>query len=249
MSSKSKKYFAANWKLHKTPAEAKAYFEAIKKNTNEQNINHDESEFIFFPTASSWQAASESLNTKYSWGAQNVFSQASGAYTGENSAEVLKAIGGRYVLIGHSERRHLFSEPESLLKEKLSYVLSLDLIPVFCVGEKLEERQAGKTNQVLQGQLHSVLSGQNSNKKIIVAYEPVWAIGTGQVATPAQVADTHAVIKNMLSELGFAHAPLLYGGSVKPENSKALLEIKNVDGFLIGGASLDPKQFLAIAGV
>lgn len=237
-----KKIFAANWKLHKTPQETRRFLSEFS--TNSKNVSGD---ILIFPPASSWEACGSSLSSSHvKWGAQNIWSQAEGAFTGENSAVVLKELGGQYALIGHSERRKVFGETDEGLAEKVTFVQSLGLTPLFCIGETLQERESGQTNQVNRRQIEGGLKKADPAKPLIVAYEPVWAIGTGKVATPEQVAETHAQIHADLKRLGFGSAPLLYGGSVKPDNAGALLKIPHVDGFLVGGASLEPASFLAI---
>lgn len=238
-----RKIFAANWKLHKTPAEARRFFTELKPEA--QNIL---AELLLFPPATSWEAASQVLtDSGIGWGAQNVWSQGQGAFTGENSAAVLREMGGRYVLIGHSERRQIFGEKDELLAEKLAYVQSIDLTAVLCIGETLPQREAGQTDEVNRRQLDIALSRADRAKKLIVAYEPVWAIGTGKVATSEQVRDAHARIHEHLEKSGFKGVPLLYGGSVKPDNAAGLLGLDHVDGFLIGGASLEVATYLTIA--
>jgi triosephosphate isomerase len=237
-----KKIFAANWKLFKTPQQSRDFFKTFTHDAS--SIQND---IIFFPSAPSWEAAGESLkNSKVSWGAQNVYCEGQGAFTGENSAVVLKELGGSYALIGHSERRQIFGEPDTLLAKKMAYVLSLGLTPILCVGETLQERQSGQTDAVTLRQLKDGLASTPVGSKLIIAYEPVWAIGTGQVATPEQAQEAHTQIKKALKELGFSEAPVLYGGSVKPDNAKVLLSRPGIDGFLVGGASLEIKSFLDI---
>ncbi len=237
-----KKFFAANWKLFKTPTETREFF---KKFVPEVKSVQDQ--IIFFPPATSWEAASQTLNgSTIQWGAQNIHSEGQGAFTGENSALVLKELGGQWVLIGHSERRKVFGEVDSLLAKKVSYALSLGLKPILCVGETLEERDLGLTHTVTAEQLKNGLSACAKGSTIVIAYEPVWAIGTGRVATPEQAQEAHEKIKIKLKELGFEGTPVLYGGSVKPDNAKELLSKPGIDGFLVGGASLEAKSFLEI---
>ena len=155
-------------------------------------------------------------------------------------------MGATHALVGHSERRKIFGESDELLAKKVAFIQSQGLTPVFCIGETLEQREAGQTNQVNAAQLEKGLSLLDKSKKIIVAYEPVWAIGTGKVAAPEQVAEAHAFVRTKLDQMGFPGTPILYGGSVKADNAKALGAIPNVDGFLVGGASLEVKSFLGI---
>lgn len=236
-----KKIFAANWKLQKTPTETRKFLTDLKSAGVPAGA-----ELIIFPPASSWETTASMLSGgNVRWGAQNVWSQASGAFTGENSAAVLKEMGGQVALVGHSERRKIFGETNAMLAEKTAYVQSIGLTPLFCVGETLEEREAGKTDEVNAKQLREGLAKADKSKPLVVAYEPVWAIGTGKVAQPEQVQAAHAAIHEELEAMGFK-APILYGGSVKPDNAEALGKIPHVDGFLVGGASLEVPSFLGI---
>lgn len=240
-----KKIFAANWKLFKNPKETREFFAQFRELA--ANATGD---VVFFPSAISLEAASESLKgSTIKWGAQNCHVQAQGAFTGENSAQVVKDLGGEYVLIGHSERRKIFGETDALVAEKVAFVQGLGLIPMLCIGETLEEREATHTFRVLETQLHLGLAKADKSKPLVVAYEPVWAIGTGKVATPEQVAETHTDVFSILEKMGFAGAPILYGGSVKPDNAAGLIKQPHVNGFLVGGASLEPKSFAEIAAV
>jgi len=240
-----KKIFAANWKLFKSPQETREFFSQWK-----EAFNGGKNEIVFFPSAISIEAASTSIqemHAKYelNFGVQNAFTQAQGAFTGENSAAVVKGLGGKYILIGHSERRQIFGEKNDFLAEKVAFTQSLDLVPMLCVGETLQEREANKTFEVLKTQLADGLKKAEKNKTLAIAYEPVWAIGTGKVATPEQVQQTHQDVFEILKQLGFS-APILYGGSVKPDNAAGLIRIPHVDGFLVGGASLEIASFKKI---
>lgn len=238
-----KKICAANWKLQKSPAETRKFLTDLKAQTLPSAA-----ELMIFPPASSWETTSSLLNgSSIKWGAQNVWSQGSGAFTGENSAAILKEMGGQVALVGHSERRKIFGEGDAWMADKVAYVQSLGLAPLFCIGETLEEREANKTDEVNKRQLQAGLSKADKSKPVIVAYEPVWAIGTGKVAQPEQVQAAHAAIHRELEAMGFGKTPILYGGSVKADNAGALGKIPHVDGFLIGGASLEVASFLAIA--
>lgn len=237
-----KKIFAANWKLFKNPHETRAFFNAFKTVSH-----HATGELIFFPSAICLEAASDTLKgSNIRFGAQNCYTQVQGAFTGENSAQVVKDLGASYVLIGHSERRQIFGETDLQISEKVTLIQDLGLIPMLCIGETLEEREAAHTFRILETQLELGLSKADKTKPLVIAYEPVWAIGTGKVATPEQVADTHTDVFNILKGLGFT-TPILYGGSVKPDNAKKLLEQPHVSGFLVGGASLEVESFLKIA--
>ena len=184
------------------------------------------------------------------WGAQNVYPQDSGAYTGEVSAPMLQDYGCRYVLVGHSERRRLFHEDEKFVAEKFHHVKDHGMIPVLCIGETLAEREQGLTEQVLTKQLLAVSNtGSNFFDKCVVAYEPVWAIGTGQTASPEQVQAVHAYIRDLVAKTDKNNAqelPIIYGGSVNENNAHALFAMPDVDGGLIGGASLNARQFVEI---
>ncbi|MBK9323637.1 MAG: triose-phosphate isomerase [Bdellovibrionaceae bacterium] len=240
-----KKIFAANWKLYKGPKETRDFFKEWNK-----VFSGNKSEVVFFPSAISLEAAALSIqqsNSKYelSFGVQNAYSLGQGAFTGENSAAVVKELGGKYVLVGHSERRQIFLENNQIVADKVAFSQATGLVPMLCVGETLEERDAKRTREVLRTQLVQGLQKADKTKTLVIAYEPVWAIGTGRVATPEQVRQTHQDVYDILTELGFA-APILYGGSVKPDNSSGLIAIDHVDGFLVGGASLDPASFKSI---
>lgn len=241
-----RKIFAANWKLFKTPDETRLFFKDFLPLVQEISA-----EIVIFPNAISFEAAVHSAhlsrNPQLSLGLQNAYLKADGAFTGENSAQVMKTLGGKYVLIGHSERRSLFGESDSLIAQKLEFVQSLHLVPMLCIGETLHERESNKTKAVLEAQLHGALSKASKEAPLVVAYEPVWAIGTGKVATPEQVAETHTWVREILNVMGFTETPILYGGSVKPENATELMRQNNVSGFLVGGASLDAHSFAKIS--
>jgi len=185
-------------------------------------------------------------------GAQNVHPEAQGAFTGEVSAPMLASVGCRWVIVGHSERRDLFAEKDAFLNQKLRAALGAGLLPILCVGEHLDEREAGKARAVVEGQVRACLSGFRAEEmeRITVAYEPVWAIGTGKTATPQQANEMHGVIRALLGELFGAPVAsatrILYGGSVKPGNAKALMAEPDIDGALVGGASLKVEEFVAI---
>jgi triosephosphate isomerase len=237
--------FAANWKLNKGPKETREFF-AEFKGLVPADI---ESKTIFFVPATNMEATAEGVRgTRIRFGSQNCHNSISGAFTGEISAQVVKDIGAQFVLLGHSERRQLFSEKDEVIALKGKLVQNLGLAPMLCIGETLQERESGQTLQICQTQLRAFMHAIDLKKAWIVAYEPVWAIGTGKVATTGQVAETHAQLRQfIISEGGSSEVPILYGGSVKPENASDLLQITDVNGFLVGGASLDPKSFASIA--
>ncbi len=238
------KLFAANWKLNKGPKETKSFFEEFLPLLPQES----QAQIVFFVPATNLESTAQLLSqTKIHFGAQNCYSQLNGAFTGEISAQIIKEIGARYILLGHSERRQIFKESDEFIALKGKLVQSLGLIPMLCIGETLEERDAGKTEKICEAQLVSFMKSIDLKKDWVVAYEPIWAIGTGRTATTQQVSETHAQIKKLIQrEGGSSQTLILYGGSVKPENSKELLAIAEVDGFLVGGASLDPHSFSKI---
>ncbi len=183
------------------------------------------------------------------YGGQNIYYEENGAFTSEISSGMLRDMGCKYVIVGHSERRHIFGEKNDLLNKKLQSALDNNLIPVFCIGETLKERKANRQFNVLETQLKEGLNGIKNIEKIIFAYEPVWAIGTGETATPEIAEGAHKFIREELNKL-FSNAgeniTILYGGSVKPQNTGSLIKMKNIDGFLVGGASLQPESFSEI---
>lgn len=242
------KIFAANWKLYKTPTETRDFFSQFLEPSSKILNSNPGTEVLFFPPAVNLEAAVQSVKGfKVQIGAQNSYFESEGAFTGETSAQTVKSIGGTWILLGHSERRKLFSEADELIAKKFAHVQKLGLKPMLCIGETLEERESGKTKAVIQKQLSLGLSLADAKLSFAIAYEPVWAIGTGKVASLEQVEEAHAEVRTELSAKGFsAKTPILYGGSVKPDNAKALINVKNVNGFLVGGASLDAKSFLEI---
>ena len=189
--------------------------------------------------------------TDFSVGAQNAHFEAEGAYTGEISVGMLKSAGVQYVILGHSERRHIFGETDVWINKKIHAVLNAELIPIFCIGETLNDRKSNQTTLVLENQINLGLQGMESIDpvKMIIAYEPVWAIGTGETASLDQVAEAHAyvqsVLEKMFGQVGY-EVPILYGGSVNENNAMELIQAKGVDGFLIGGASIKKESFCSI---
>jgi triosephosphate isomerase (TIM) len=199
-----------------------------------------------FPYLMQAQAALQS--TPVAWGAQDVSAHASGAFTGEVSAPMLAEFGCRYALAGHSERRQLHGETDDEVAAKAAAAVAAGVTPIVCVGETLAERERGATHDVVQRQLDAVVAGLGTAMvRTVVAYEPVWAIGTGRTATPAEAQDVHALLRKRLRAAGGAGVPLLYGGSVKAGNAAALFAQQDIDGALVGGASLDANEFLTIA--
>ena len=244
-----KKVIAANWKMYKTPDQSRDFFRDFLPLVS----GHDRDEIVVCPPYVDLHVAvGAAQGSNVAIGAQNVHWEKEGAYTGEISAGMLLAAGATHVIIGHSERRQYFGETDDVVNLKLKAALEAGLTPICCVGEVLEEREANLTEDVLRRQCLRAFHAISNKKaaKLIVAYEPVWAIGTGKTATPQMAADAHALIRTEAAKaFGEEHAAklrILYGGSVKPENAKALMAESEIDGALVGGASLDPKSFSAI---
>lgn len=250
---------AGNWKMNNGRAETSAFVESLEAwfsghadgKASAAAVEAGKIEVVIAPPFTSIDkacAARKSRNIQIA--AQNVYHKPKGAFTGEVSLSMLEEAGCKYVIIGHSERRHVFHEPNGELEGKLKATLSSKILPVFCVGELLDERNSGKMKQVLSEQLESAwksLNGEEVGNKVVIAYEPVWAIGTGQTASDADAEDACAYIRSLAAEKFGAPVGeslrILYGGSVKPDNSKSLLSQKNIDGLLIGGASLEVESF------
>jgi triosephosphate isomerase len=244
-----KKLIAANWKMYKTPAEADAFVEAFLPLV----AGHTRDEIALFPSPVLLPTVIEAAKgSPIAVGAQNIHFAEEGAYTGETSVGQLTAVGGTHTLIGHSERRQYFAETDAIVNKKLHTALKHAIVPIVCVGEVLEEREAGKTESVLKTQITGAFAGiaPDAAKTIVIAYEPVWAIGTGKTATPEMAADAHKIIRAEVAKLLgndiAAKIRILYGGSVKPDNATALLGMEEIDGALVGGASLKPDSFTAI---
>ncbi len=229
--------------MFKTPLEAEAFFKDWRFKA--QGVLNEV--FFFVPALVAESTARALKESGFFWGLQNFFPKEEGAFTGENSVSVATSMGASLSLVGHSERRSLFGEKDSFLNDKLKFALAQGHRVVFCVGETLAERDAGRTESVVTGQLALGLAGLSPEQRnrVVVAYEPVWAIGTGRSATSEMVLETHLQIRKWLDREGFP-SPILYGGSVKPENARELLGVSNVDGFLVGGASLQTDSFLGI---
>jgi triosephosphate isomerase len=244
-----KKLMAANWKMYKTPQQAQEFLRAFLPLVD----SHTRDEIAICPPFVCLPAVVEALaGQSIAVGAQNLHWEKEGAYTGEISSGMLVAVGCTHVIIGHSERRQYFGETDDTVNRKLKAALAAGLTPIVCVGEVLQERESGLTEEVICRQCLRGLSGISGEdaRRLVIAYEPVWAIGTGKTATPQLAAEAHAVIRAEAARaLGKAVADsmrILYGGSVKPENAKALMSEAEIDGALVGGASLDPKSFAAI---
>jgi triosephosphate isomerase (TIM) len=244
-----KKLIAANWKMYKTPDQTRHFFHDFLPLV----VHHHRDEMIVCPPCVDLHTALESAKgSNVAVGAQNVHWGNEGAYTGEISAPMLLAIGCTHAIIGHSERRQYFGETDDTVNLRLKAALEAGLTPIVCVGEVLEEREAGLTEDVLRRQctraFHKVSTKKAGN--LVIAYEPVWAIGTGKTATPKLASEAHRLIRGEAAKTFgdefAANLRILYGGSVKPENAKALMSEEEIDGALVGGASLDPKSFAAI---
>jgi triosephosphate isomerase len=220
---------AGNWKMFKGPAEARTFFETFEA--------PEGVDVVFCPPYVSLGAAVETGQTIY---AQNVHWEPSGPYTGEVSPGMLAELGVKGALVGHSERRQLFGESDETVARRARTALEAGLGVIACVGETLEQRESGDTELVLKIQVEAIAFAAGEHDRLVIAYEPVWAIGTGKTATPAQAEEAHRFIKSLLDR------PVLYGGSVKPENAAELLSQPSIDGALVGGASLEPDSFAAI---
>jgi len=242
-----RKAVIGNWKMHGSRADNAALIEAIVAGSAGGNADCA----VCPPFVYLQEVARLLRDSDIGLGAQSVCADAQGAYTGEVSAAMLKDVGCQYVLVGHSERRALYGEDNRLVARKFAAAQGRDLVPVLCVGEQLAEREAGLTHQIIAEQLDAVvtLCGAPSLQHAIIAYEPVWAIGTGRTATPDQAQDVHAFIRQRLAGQDAKIAAglrILYGGSVKTGNARELFAMSDVDGGLIGGASLKADEFLAI---
>lgn len=233
---------AGNWKMHGNRASNRALLDALLAGID--GLRGVESA-VCVPYPYLGEVAERLAKTRLAWGAQNLSEHAQGAFTGEVSAPMLAEFGCRYVLVGHSERRQLYGETDAVTAAKFAAVLGHGMTPVLCLGETLAERDTGRTEQVVGRQLEAVL-GLNEKKvfmKAVVAYEPVWAIGTGRTASPEQAQTVHAFLRSRLTP----ETRIIYGGSVKPANAATIFAMPDVDGGLIGGASLVAEDFLAIA--
>ncbi len=230
---------AANWKMYKTSAEARTYFDTWRTLPAVAGR-----EVAFFPPYTLLHEVSAYLRPGEAAGAQNLHEAPEGVFTGEVSAAMVLDAGCVYALVGHSERRHLFGERDERVAKKFTAALNAGLRPILCVGETLEEREAGRTLQLVLGQLQAAVGMLPPTAGFDVAYEPVWAIGTGKVARCEDAAEVHAAILEWLKKRGAGKdARLLYGGSVKPDNAADLLATEAVHGLLVGGASLQPEEF------
>jgi triosephosphate isomerase len=244
------KVIAGNWKMNNDINESRNLISKLLAGLKNLNAN---CEVVICPPFTSLSEASAMIKeSKIKLGAQNLHQEENGAFTGEVSAKMLLGAGCEFVIIGHSERRTIFKESDELINKKIRRAIKNNLKPIFCVGELLEEREKNVTEQVIKTQVLKGLENFSADelKSLIIAYEPVWAIGTGKTATPQQAEEVHAFIRNLVenrfSKEFAENLRILYGGSVKPDNSKELLSQKNIDGALVGGACLNADSFLSI---
>lgn len=242
------KYVVGNWKMNQTLTSIKEFFITIEKHKADlpchawvapQSLHIPVVKDLAFTTG------------KLKVGAQDCYHQVSGAFTGEVSPHALKDMGAHFTLVGHSERRQIFQEGHHLLNQKMLTALDQDLVVIFCVGETLKERENNQTESILKEQILEGLKDfpQTKKEKLLIAYEPVWAIGTGKTATPEMANEAQSFIKQLMQEHFSFIPPVLYGGSVKPSNANELMGQKNIDGALVGGASLKAEDFLAICSI
>lgn len=247
-----RKIFAGNWKMYKTSDEALDLVRGLAAGIRKI----DGREYVVFPPSPYLKEISSCCaSTPFRTGAQNMYHENQGAFTGEVSPLMVKDCGASFILIGHSERRNVFHETDEDVNKKIKAALFYGIEPLLCIGELLADRESGKTVAVLDKQIRGAFSGLDKADaaKVLIAYEPVWAIGTGKVATPEIAESTHVSIRNIMKELyggDIASAlPILYGGSVKPDNIAGLYKMDNIDGFLVGGASLEINAFLEIINI
>ena len=251
--------FAANWKMHKTPAESTAFFRVFLPKLEARLGKTDrgaEKRVVFFVPALNLAASEIAVQgSAVEIGGQNIHQDVKGAFTGENSAATLYAAGAKWALVGHSERRSLFGETNQLTALKMKTTIASGLSAMLCVGETLQERDSGETIKVVARQREAGLAEvletcRSAPKRIAIAYEPVWAIGTGKVATPDQASEVHQSIRHWLATRLDANVAqeisILYGGSVKPDNAASIAAKPDIDGFLVGGASLEPDSFIGL---
>ena len=247
----SRPVLAANWKMNLGPSEAAEFLDGFLA----RYAPRDDRTVILFPSALTFSTVRELAQPRpdIRLGVQNVSTAESGAYTGENSAAIAAAAGASFVLVGHSERRHVFGETEAQTAQKCARVVAHGLVPMLCVGETIEQRERGDTEEIVLHQLRAGVSmlSHEAVRLMMVAYEPVWAIGTGRTATPEDASDVHLVLRAALAGLVGEAAraiPLLYGGSVTTANAASLLAEHEIDGLLVGGASLDAESWAGICG-
>jgi triosephosphate isomerase len=242
-----KSLIAGNWKMYKTPAESINFVSELVKDLKDYN---DRDILICPPFTSLYPVSQIIKGSKIKLGAQNVYFENEGAYTGEISPLMLKDIGVEYVICGHSERRNIFKETDEMINRKVKKVIETGMNAILCVGEKLEEREKGQTFEVVENQIKNCLEGFDKMENLVIAYEPVWAIGTGKTALPSQAEEVHIFIRELIGKMYnneiAENLIILYGGSVKPENIDQLMKEKDIDGVLVGGACLKIDSFLRI---
>lgn len=241
---------AANWKMNHTSAEVKEFFSRFLASYKPRR---GVTVVVTPPSCYLSQAVQLASGAERVYiGAQNMYFEAKGAFTGELSAGMLKDLGCKYVILGHSERRHVFGETDELIAKKVAAALEAGLTPIFCIGELLQEREADRTEEVVTHQLKAVLPSLNAEQMagVVIAYEPVWAIGTGKTATPEQAEEVHALVRKIIAGIYSGDladkVSILYGGSVKPDNIDDLMTAVDIDGALVGGASLVAESFLRL---
>ncbi len=242
-----KPLLAGNWKMYKTLSDARALAHGLRSKVD----GLADREVVVCPPFTAIGAVAQELKgSSLQWAGQNAHWEREGAFTGEVAAQMLADVGCTYALVGHSERRQLFGETDALINKRMHGVLGAGLTPIVCIGETLAEREAGKTFSVLERQINDSLAGLTPASKVVIAYEPVWAIGTGKTASPAQAQEAHAFVRSHYAGIYGTSAAeavrILYGGSVKPDNAKTLMEQSDIDGALVGGASLDVESFSKI---
>ena len=245
-----RKVIAGNWKMNNDVKGTQNLLSKLSSGLSMENLNCDV--IVCPPFTSLFEAQQLLKDTKIKIGAQNMYYESSGAFTGEISASMLKSVGCEYVILGHSERRTIFGENDELINKKIKKANESGLKPIFCIGELLEEREAGLTKKIIEKQVKSGLNDISSEEmtRIIIAYEPVWAIGTGKTASPEQAEEVHEIIRNLIKEkYGISISEKIviqYGGSVNSNNARDLLFQENIDGALVGGASLKVDSFIGI---
>jgi len=243
-----KSLIAGNWKMYKTPNESIAFAKMLAENIK----LYDDRDILICPPFTSLFPVSRMLSGQscLKLGAQNVSFEHEGAFTGEISTVMLSEMGVEYVICGHSERRNIFGENNDIINKKVKKTASAGMTPILCIGEKLEERENGKTFEVIGSQIKESLDGFAQPERLVLAYEPVWAIGTGKNATPEQAEEVHSFIRELMADLFNArlseNMKVIYGGSVKPDNIDSIMRQKNIDGVLVGGASLKADSFARI---
>lgn len=248
---KRREIFAGNWKMYKDYQGAMDLAGALVNGISKKEGR----EYVVFPPSPYLRDVSGICGNLVSTGAQNMYFEKEGAFTGEVSPGMVKDCGCRYILIGHSERRHVFGESDADVNKKIKAAFAASLEPVLCLGELLAERETGETEKVLERQINGAFEGIDKSlmDKVVIAYEPVWAIGTGKVATPEMAEEAHVLIRKLVKAIYGSEIsemiPVIYGGSVKPDNIEGLYKMPDIDGVLVGGASLEKESFLAIINI